>query len=459
MGRMMKIIYLDCAMGAAGDMLTAALLELAEDKEQLISKLNNIGIPNVTVSINQSIKCGIVGTHLNVLVKGIEEQSHDYEHGQDGHKHEHNHDHEHKHEHNHDHEHTHISMQDIQQIIFRLEVPENVKKDAYEVYKIVAEAESRVHGKSVEEVHFHEVGMMDAIMDIVGCALLIDQLKVDKIIASYINVGFGQVKCAHGILPVPAPATANILHGIPCYSGSIRGELCTPTGAALLKYFVQEYTNMPPMIIENIGYGMGKKDFEAANCVRAMIGELQHVEKKEFSHKHEISENGIEEINIKNNANNDIENDINNDIKNDAIIELSCNMDDITPEEIGYATQILLQNGALDVYTTSIGMKKSRPGILLSVMCKENEREKMTKLLFKHTTTIGIREYKCERMILERTEKVMSTSLGHVRVKETQGFGVKRAKMEYEDLQKIAEVSGFSIREIKEQIQNEVSGS
>ncbi len=462
----MRTLYLDCSMGIAGDMLMSALLELVPDKNVLLNKLNAIGIPNVMVSAVESIKCGITGTHVNVLIKGEAEHSQDvdyngqhhpiqhdslnkdtqhedthhvytqdehtqdehthHEHTQDEHTHngytqdEHTH-HEHTHhenihpEHTHDkHSHHHTSMPDIYEIVSKLKIPDVVKKDVVAIYQIIAEAESKVHGKKVSEVHFHEVGMMDAIADITGCALLIHDLAIDEIISSPVNVGFGQVKCSHGILPVPAPATANILIGIPCYAGNIKGELCTPTGAALLKHFASKFSNMPPMTIVKIGYGMGKKNFEAANCVRAIMGEINN--------------------------------------KTNEIIELSCNIDDMTAEEIGYAMEVLFKNGALDVFTTPIGMKKSRPGILFSVLCKEETRERMANLMFYHTTTIGIREYRCNRMIMERVERIIDSSFGQIRVKDSSANGIKKEKLEYEDLRKIAENTGRSILEIKEMI-------
>ncbi len=299
-------------------------------------------------------------------------------------------------------------------IVDGLALPEEIKIDIKNIYQLIALAESKVHGKAVTEIHFHEVGMMDAIADITGCVMLMHELGIEKVITSPVNVGFGQVRCAHGILPVPAPATALLLEGIPCYAGRIEGELCTPTGAAVLKYFTDEFTKMPQMVIRKIGYGMGKKDFEAVNCVRAILGETED--------------------------------------KRNQITELCCNLDDMTPEETGFAAGLLLQSGALDVYTTAIGMKKGRPGILLTVMCRPEDKDKMAELLFKHTTTIGLRETVHNRMTLERREYEKETEFGAVRIKECMGFGVKKVKPEYEDLRKIAEETGMSIREIKEKI-------
>lgn len=256
----MKTLYIDCGMGASGDMLTGALLELLPDSNEFVKELNAIGIPGVHFENDQSVKCGIVGTHMTVMVNG-EEEMQDCRH-------------QHTHEHTLDHDHHHSNLHDIEHIIRgHLSLPENVKNDVMAVYELITEAESHVHGVPVSEIHFHEVGTMDAVADITAVCMLIDRLAPDAVVVSPVHVGFGQVKCAHGILPVPTPATAYILRNVPIYGGNIRGELCTPTGAALLKHFATRFGSMPIMKVQAIGYGMGKKDFEAANCVRAMIGE------------------------------------------------------------------------------------------------------------------------------------------------------------------------------------------
>lgn len=392
----MKTLYLECNMGVAGDMLMAALLELHPNQEEFIKRINQAGIPHVTIQAQPCVKCGIRGTHMKVEIKGHEEDA------------------IHPHHTHSNHTHTHAGMQEIREIIKSLQVPEQVKQDVNNIYELIAQAEGKVHGKTVTEIHFHEVGMMDAIADITGCALLLYELAPEKIIVSPVKTGFGQVNCAHGILPVPAPATALLLEGIPCYAGEIEGELCTPTGAAIVKYFAAEFSHMPQMTVERIGYGMGKKEFPAANCVRAMSGTTTD--------------------------------------RTDQIAELSCNLDDMTPEEIGFATEILMEKGALDVYTTSIGMKKARPGILLTVMCRPDDRADMARLLFQHTTTIGIREACYNRMVLNRREYVRNSGMGEIRMKESTGYGVKKEKPEYEDIRKIAKETGQSIREIKEKL-------
>ena len=274
-------------MGAAGDMLTAALLELlpAEERQAFVDEFNALGIPGVEMSIAPSVKCGITGTHVTIKVNGEEEDEHMHEHAHhhdhEHHHHHHAHDHDHEHHHDHDHEHadgtkhshSHHGTADIAHIVNdHLDLPEAVKEDILAVYGIIAAAESKVHGMPVDEVHFHEVGTMDALADVTAVCMLMNKIAPEQVIASPVNTGSGTVRCAHGILPVPAPATANILIGIPVYSNGIRSELCTPTGAALIKHFATGFGSMPVMTAESIGYGMGKKDFDTANCVRIMLG-------------------------------------------------------------------------------------------------------------------------------------------------------------------------------------------
>lgn len=424
----MRTIYLDCGMGAAGDMLMAALLELCpEKKEEFLGKMNGLGLPGVKVEAEPAVKCGITGTHMNVTVFGEEEESEDvHDHG-----HAHTHSHEacepiaadglHSHVHSHDghdhshHHHHHSTMAGIASIIESLDIPAPVKEDMKAVYALIAEAEAHAHGMPVDQIHFHEVGTMDAVADIAGVCLLFHELGADQIIASPVHVGSGHVHCAHGILPVPAPATAHILQGIPVYSTQVQGELCTPTGAALLKHFVKEFREMPVMTTSKIGYGMGKKDFERANCVRAFLGDTVET--------------------------------------GDEIAELSCNLDDMTAEAIGFAEEALFEAGALEVYTIPVGMKKSRPGILLTCMCRREDEEKMVELLFRHTTTLGVREHISRRFTLKRREETVETAYGPVRKKISQGHGVTRAKLEYEDLAAIAKKTGRPLEEIRKEIE------
>lgn len=414
----MRTLYLECNMGAAGDMLMAALLELHNDPKGFVERLNAAGVPGVCVTALPSVKCGITGTHMAVKVRGEEEESMDVS------EHVHDHDHDHGHTHSHTHNqagHHHSGLHDIGHIIDSLRVSDKVKKDALAVYKLIAEAESHAHGAPVDEIHFHEVGAMDAVADIVGVCMLMEELAPEAIWASAVHVGSGQVRCQHGVLPVPAPATAHILRGVPMVGGSVRGELCTPTGAALLKYFVREFAAMPVMTVDKIGYGMGKKDFEAANCVRAFWGTTR--------------ESG------------------------DEVVELVCSLDDMTPEAVAFAQQLLLEEGALDVYTTSIGMKKGRVGILLTCMCKSGLADKMAALLFKHTTTIGMREYVSRRRTLRREANELQTPYGRVRTKTSSGYGVTKSKPEFEDIAKIARQNNLSLNDVLEVLRQVDCGS
>lgn len=417
----MKTLYIDCGMGAAGDMLTAALLELLPDPEAFVERLNGLGIPGVHFEKEPSVKCGITGTHMRVTVEGEEEHEHDHEHEhhhdhEHGHEHEHHHDHEHdhehEHEHHHDHEHHHhSSLHDIEHIVKELSLPDKVRKDILAVYGLIADAESKAHGVPVTQIHFHEVGTMDAVADIAAVCLLMNELHPDEVVASPVHVGCGHVHCAHGILPVPAPATAHILKGVPVYGGSIMGELCTPTGAALLKHFADRFGDMPVIAPEAIGYGMGRKDFERANCVRTIIGESQ--------------------------------------AKPDTVLELTCNVDDMTAEEMGFAMERLFEAGALEVFTIPAGMKKCRPGTLLNVICREDKRDELVKCIFAHTTTIGIRESELRRHVLQRTIETVETPFGRVRVKKAAGFGETKQKFEYDDVARIAKERGMSLNDVR----------
>ena len=431
----MKTLYIQCNMGVAGDMLSAALIGLFPEKESVLAELNALNIPGVEYRLSESEKCGIKGLHMDVLVEGHMEGEHSGDHDHDHHDHDHHehdhHDHEHHDHHDHDHDHHdhdhhdhehhdhdhhdhhHRSMQDIEHIVHDIGLPAKVETDVKEVYKRIAEAESQVHGVPVSEIHFHEVGTMDAIADIVSVCFIMDKLGADEVISSPVNTGSGNVKCAHGILPVPAPATAHLLKGIPFYNDGIKGELTTPTGAALLGYFVNRYGDMPVMEVSSVGYGMGTKDFERANAVRVFWGESTGASQ-------------------------------------DEVFELSCNVDDMTAEEIGFATEELMKGGALDVYTMPIGMKKNRPGTLIRVMCEEAGKEALIGLIFKHTSTLGVRETRMKRYVLNRAVDSVETEYGTVHFKRSEGYGVAGIKPEYEDLAAIARANNMSLAEVRD---------
>ncbi|MBR5731217.1 MAG: nickel pincer cofactor biosynthesis protein LarC [Firmicutes bacterium] len=408
----MKTLYLECEMGAAGDMLAAALLELTGDRQAFTDRMNSLGLPGVCVRAADSVKCGITGTHIEVTVDGEKEEPCAHEHHEHEHGHEHHH-HDHEH-HHHDHEHHHASLPDIEALIDGLAVSEKVKRDAKAVYMMIADAESKVHGRPVSQVHFHEVGSMDAVADVVGVCLLLEKIAPDRIIASPVHVGSGHVHCMHGILPVPAPATALILTGVPTYGGRVRGELCTPTGAALLRYFASGFGDRPVMKTLAVGYGMGTKDFEQANCVRAFLGEEED--------------------------------------RRESVTKLECNLDDMTGEDIAFAMEQLFREGARDVYTQAIGMKKNRPAVLLSVICMPEDADRLAEVVMKHTSTLGIRRQDMSRYVLDRHEETVSTAYGDVRVKRASGMGVEKAKPEYDDVAKIAEERGVSLETVRREI-------
>lgn len=390
----MKILYLDLSMGAAGDMLAAALFQLVPEQEQVLARVNGLGLPGVEARLLPAEKCGIQGLHYQVLIHGQEEPEHLEHHGHHG-------------------RHLH----DIVEILTAADLPESVRADALAVYQLLAQAESKAHGRPVEELHFHEVGQLDAIVDIVTVCLLMHALNPERVCASPVHVGSGTVRCAHGILPVPAPATAELLKGLPCYSGEIPGELCTPTGAALLRHFVQDFGPMPELRTEQIGYGMGSKDFPQANCLRASLGE-----------------------------------------SGETVTELCCNVDDMSGEAVGYALERLMEAGALDAFWQSAGMKKSRPGLLLTVVCRPEDREKMVTLLFRLTSTLGIRESLCRRYILRREKGHVETPYGSLSIKRSQGYGVERAKPEYEELKALAEAANCSLDEARKLAESFIQG-
>ena len=300
----MKTLYIECNMGAAGDMLMSALYELLEDKEGFLSTMNSLGLPGVHLEAASAVTSGISGTHMKVTVHGEEEDEHlhHHEHNHDhhhdhghchDHEHEHHHDHDHCHDHDHEHHHDHDHCHDhehehhhdhdhehhhhhhatpghIAHLIDHLPLPEEVKTHAKAVYDAIAQAEAKAHGCPVGEVHYHEVGALDAVADVAGVCYALYLLGPDKIVVSPIHVGSGTVRCAHGIMPVPAPATAALLASVPTYGGEIKGELCTPTGAALLAHFAQSFGSMPVLNVEKVGYGVGTRQFEQANCVRLL---------------------------------------------------------------------------------------------------------------------------------------------------------------------------------------------
>lgn len=483
----MKTLYIECNMGIAGDMLMGALAEIAP--AEAVEKLRTLKIPGTEISFGHSEKCGVGGTQAHVFVHGEEEGSagehshgehgHDAEHGhhhvhaypyekdhlpehyhghgnagEHGHDAEHGHHHEHG-EHGHDvehvhhHEHHHYGIEDIRSIINGLPVSASVKENALAIYARIASAESRVHGQPVSEIHFHEVGAMDAVADVVGNCLLLEAIGAERIVSSPVNVGSGSVRCAHGILPVPAPATAEILKGTEFYSDEIRGELCTPTGAAILTHFADETGARPRMRVDSVGVGAGTKDFPRANILRVFLGEAREISGESDGTQQEGS--GVQPAASGGNrtagdgtqpegrdfrpaADEGMLCCSGDDSQMDRICELSANIDDMTGEELGFAMERILDAGALDVYYTPIIMKKSRPAVKLSCLCRREEAKAMAEVIFRHTRTAGIRRLDFVRYVLQRE----STERDGLRIKTYRGYGVERSKPEYEDLAELA---------------------
>lgn len=382
----MKTLYLDCGMGASGDMLLGALLPLMDDPTAVLEQLNSLDA-RLRYEANPGESGGLAGMRVRVLADGQEEGA------------------------AHVHGHTHsATLADIHARMDALPLSARVRAEAKAVYDLLAEAEAAAHGTTAGAVHFHEVGMLDAIADIAGVCLLLERLSVDRIAASPVHVGCGTVACAHGTLPVPAPATAHLLKSIPIYGGEIQGELCTPTGAALLKYFVHDFSGMPCMRVSRIGCGLGKKSFSRPNALRAFLGE-----------------EGMGEG------------------PNDEGVELSCNLDDMTGEQMGFALERLVAAGARDVCFVPVTMKKNRPAYRLICQCAPGDADRMASLILAHTTSFGVQRVDTRRYILDRHIETRETPYGSLRYKIGTGYGVSKEKAEYADIAALAEKRGLPL--------------
>ncbi|AKG34926.1 nickel pincer cofactor biosynthesis protein LarC [Paenibacillus durus] len=464
----MNILYYDCFAGISGDMNLGALLDAGVDADYFlreIAKLNLNGEFEVTIA--KALKKGISGIKVNVRLTGDHlvpqqgsghthghehnhehEHSHEYEHEHVyGHEHNHAHGHEPVHAHNHAHEQTQIQGQnhhheqgyphkhdsnrdhphghhhrnigDIERIIGASLLPDRVKELSMKIFMQVALAEAKVHGKPLEEVHFHEVGAVDSIVDIVGAAICLDYLQVDKILASPVQVGGGFVRCAHGLIPVPAPATVEILKGIPVKAGLVPFETTTPTGAAILAAVVDEFTDKPDFVMEAVGYGLGNRDLEIPNVLRVYLGRME--EKKESAAAGPIL--------------------------------LETNIDDMNPELYGYVEEQLFAHGASDVFKTPIIMKKGRPAVKLSVLVGAKREKDVLEVIFKETTSLGVRKLPVGKAMLERSFVKHSTRYGEVTIKNSYYEGkLVKYKPEYEDCKRLALANGVPISKIYREI-------
>lgn len=374
-------------MGAAGDMLMGALYELYPEKERFLADMNAL-IPGVKLEAEGVTRQGIAGTHMRVDIHGQEE----------------GHERRRMHDHHQDHHHEHRSLADIHAMIDAFPLPEAVREKARRVYGLIAQAEAEAHGVEAGEVHFHEVGALDAVIDVTGVCYLLYLLAPDAVCASPVTMGSGTVRTAHGLLPVPAPATAKLLTGVPVTAGDVEAELCTPTGAALLRTFAGSWGVMPDGVIQGCGHGCGTKDFPRANCLRAfLVDDLSRAEEP-----------------------------------NDEVTELKANIDDMTGEALGLALERLLEAGALDVSYAPAAMKKNRPGVLLTCLCRPGDADRLASEVLRHTSTFGVRRTDCRRYALAASMDAVETPWGTVPRKTGTGYGITKSKPEYGVLAEIA---------------------
>ena len=404
-----SILYYDCFAGISGDMNLAALIDLGVDEQYLVDELSKLEIDGYHIKISSDMRRGISGTKLEVV---LEHEQHDHHH-EIGHEHDHAKDGHHHHEHR--------SFKVIKALIENSGLSTFVKEKSIAIFRKLAEAEGKVHNMQVDDVNFHEVGAIDSIVDIVGAAICIDFLKPSKILASRIELGSGMVKCAHGLFPVPAPATMDVLKGIPVKTGTVPFEATTPTGASILAVLVDEFVEKNKFNIEKIGYGIGHKDSEIPNVLRVLLC-----------------------------------NEDNSGFKTDTVTVIECNIDDMNPEIYDSVFEKLFEKGALDVYISNISMKKSRPAIMLSVLCKFNLIKEMTYVLLSQTSTLGVRTYEVQRYMLEREVVEIETSLGKVRVKKAWSGDIVKYKPEYDDCIKIANERNMPVAQVMLLVQKEI---
>ena len=414
-----KILYFDCSAGISGDMTLGALIDLGADKNAFLTELEKLHLEGYEIAFETTQRNAITATHVNVILTG-QDQAHDHTHIHE-HIHDHGHTHEHDHEHHsHDHErgHFHRSFRDIRQMIQNSELSKEVKDLSLRIFTRVARAEAKVHHKDIEEVQFHEVGAVDSIVDIVGSAILITMLKPDRICASVVQDGHGFVHCQHGMLSVPVPAVCEIFAESDALIRQIDvdTELVTPTGAAIISELADSFGTMPVMTIDKIGWGAGTKILKIPNLLKVTLG-YQEI----------VSDNYTEQ---------------------DEIMVLETNLDDCTGEMLGAAMEILMENGALDAFYTPIFMKKNRPAWCLTVLARPEDTEKMERLIFLHTTTIGIRRHLDQRRILKREKAVVPTAYGELQVKRVVLEDGYRDYPEYESAKKLAVETGKPLWEI-----------
>ena len=399
----MKILYFDCSSGISGNMTLGALTEIIGDENYLLNELKKLNIDGYKIEISKKIKNGITGTYVDVIL----DNEHNLEH-----HHEHHNDYHHEHEHKHEHHHEHRNLEDVNKIIENSSLNNDVKDLAKKIFLRVAEAESKVHNKTLDEVHFHEVGAIDSIVDIVGTAILINKINPDKIISSIVNDGYGFIECAHGTISVPVPATSEIFVNskVKFRQIDIDTELVTPTGAAIIAELAEEFKTLPTMTIEKIGWGTGSKDLKIPYVLKVYYGDMQE--------------------------------------KAEDFLVTETNIDDSTGEILGYVQEKLFEEGALDVFFTPIFMKKGRPAYRLTVACKRKDMLKLQNIIFRETTTIGIRYRFESRTELAREFVEIDTKYGKIKAKKVINNGETYIYPEYENMKKLAKENNIPLKEL-----------
>ena len=430
----MKTLFFECFSGISGDLNLGAMIDLGVDFDLLKRELSKLGIDEeFSLDVSVGNKMGIHGTRLDVVLHEHEHSHDQNSHSHDGDVHSDHHSHGHTHEGDHVHSHSHVhdgmakhhshgrSFSDIKRLIQKSDLKETVKELSLAIFEKIAVAEAKVHHQEVEEVHFHEVGATDSIVDIVGAAICFDALNVEKVICTPIELGSGFVWCQHGKLPVPAPATAEILHGIPTHRGGVSGEATTPTGAAILAVIVDEFVENPLFVSEKIGYGIGFKDFEIPNVLRVSLGTIE----REFQSDVLMTQERI----------------------------IETNLDDMNPELIPFIEEELLAIGALDVFRTPIQMKKGRSGVKLSILVGNDKKDQILEYLFTQTSTFGVRSFVVDKMMMKREYEMISTEYGEVQIKKAILNGeVVKYKPEFEDIKRISKETKIPINDVQNRI-------
>jgi uncharacterized protein (TIGR00299 family) protein len=415
---MATTLYLDCFAGASGDMFIGALIDCGLDFDFLRSELQKLGIEGYELSVTRVDRSGVSASKFDVHLP-LDHPAHEDHHHHHHDEHEHEHEHQHKRERQHDDKRHagHRSLTEIKRIISSSTLTDRVKSRAQTIFQRIGEAEAKIHNTPIEAVHFHEVGAIDSIVDIVGACIGLDRLQIDRIISSPLHVGSGTFTCAHGVYPVPGPATTEILRGVPIYATEIDGELVTPTGAAIVSTLASGYGPMPLMKVERIGYGAGTRVYpKFPNVLRAIIGELEDADQTPTT-----------------------------------VTVIEANIDDLNPQVFGHFMEKALAAGALDLFFTPVQMKKNRPGVLVTLLCQPEDRERMIDIIFRETTTLGVRHRKEEREILRREFVSVETPFGSIRIKvaKTQDGRVMNYAPEFEDCRAAAERHQVGLRDVQ----------